>query len=285
MASFCDRHVKVAACMTILGLALFALCQNQIDIVHPLQSLSVSAKEGDAWRRLSAEQATFGGPGTEFGGGQSSGKRYKPFDDSTEHGTSILDVIGSIVWGSVFKVIVCIPVVWLYYSRVTKYRQPWTPRESQSSSNSADFSVKCQGCCEDGDYFAAGCCCLLLRAADTVHAVGVWSFWPFVGVYLGVQTVGSVVDIFFPGVGMLLSWTAQAGIFAVSRAKVRGALGLSTNVTPYDAAVWCFCCWCAAIQEAREVDRATDTELVFCCRMAKVGQGGSILVGEAVGLE
>eukprot|EP00403_Amphidinium_massartii_P032836 CAMPEP_0178436342 /NCGR_PEP_ID=MMETSP0689_2-20121128/34390_1 /TAXON_ID=160604 /ORGANISM="Amphidinium massartii, Strain CS-259" /LENGTH=283 /DNA_ID=CAMNT_0020058435 /DNA_START=216 /DNA_END=1067 /DNA_ORIENTATION=+ len=175
-------------------------------------------------------------------------------------------------------------IAWTYFDRVTKHRLEWQ-RENNAMNPSAteDFRTKIFGCFDNLDYACLGVWCFIPRVADTHHAVGVWPFWQTVGVLIGIDLASMLISFIIPGSGALLVMGLRAGFLTVSRGKLRAAMGKNPDVKPIDAFFWCCCPCCTAIQEAREVDRETQTTATCCCALSSKRDG--LLVGDAVSSE
>jgi len=191
--------------------------------------------------------------------------------------------IASAVVSLAVPIMVMVLAAYLYSVRVTKKRAEWQGKGgSVNRQTNGYFRTGICGCLDSLDYCCASLWCFLPRVADTASAVGVRSFWQTVGVIIGIDVLGMLVGLAVWGVlGGVVAAVGRIAFLAVTRVKIRRALGLHPSMTPSDVLLWCCCPCCAAIQEAREVDSATGTKFQWCCAVT-TRDDAQLLVGEAV---
>lgn len=183
-------------------------------------------------------------------------------------------------------------VVSCFYKRtVTDARPQWQgcpPQHllQQTGVGDTKFKHDAFSCFDNCNYCMFGCFCTPCRIADTYTAAGVGpgcgpSFWTFV----------IVVELLaWPSViGALASSPVQKQLlqalqlpfgiaFAIwmttRRRELRKALGDSNpqSNAGLDCLLWYCCGCCVTIQEARQVDEATGTEVACCLRLKHLPQ-------------
>mmetsp|Transcript_11447 Transcript_11447/g.26478 ORF Transcript_11447/g.26478 Transcript_11447/m.26478 type:complete len:309 (-) Transcript_11447:128-1054(-) len=168
---------------------------------------------------------------------------------------------------AVIVLIVALVISFAYNARVTSKRSSFVQRpQGTPSSTGADFTTPPFGCCDDTDYCILGACCFSQRYADTLQAVGVMSYWPVVLALtlMDVLVVASYASPLPVNPILLLYWLRPIFLMMM-RGKIRAAIGKNPSTDLFDVIFWCCCGCCAAVQEAREVDRETNTKVTACC--------------------
>jgi len=120
-----------------------------------------------------------------------------------------------------------------------------------------DFKHHFCSCFEDMNVCCCTFWCMACRWADTLNSVGVLSFWVAALLYIvvtqGAQLIGA------------LGWLLSAMFFTYYRQQLRTTLGMVNEREDKvkDFGMWCCCCFCAAVQEARQVKEAAQAQGVI----------------------
>jgi len=112
----------------------------------------------------------------------------------------------------------------------------------------ADFSHGNFACMDNPTLSLYTCCVLQVVSSDNLNALGLLSFWLAIGMWIGLMAL----------VTCGVPWLLIALVFVYFRQKMRTKLNLKndTGTMGCDWLMWSFCCCCAAVQEAREIEKA-----------------------------
>mmetsp|Transcript_27247 Transcript_27247/g.84831 ORF Transcript_27247/g.84831 Transcript_27247/m.84831 type:complete len:337 (-) Transcript_27247:117-1127(-) len=191
---------------------------------------------------------TGSGPGMAGEGGEGDATAFEIF------------VVG-LAGASVYVVLVCcFAFIYVKYYRTEAPEEGWPTRPAGMETQPKDtfhFRIfDCDGCCgRDLSICLCGWCCMTIRWADTLSQPkvreegSVHGFWAL----LLFATFCHALDEVTVG----FSWLVMLIVAVRSRQKLRAVFGLEhSTVCTYckDCLVWCCCCPCAAVQEAREVE-------------------------------
>jgi len=129
--------------------------------------------------------------------------------------------------------------------------------KAKSEFEGQDFKHHFCNCFEDMNVCCCTFWCMACRWADTLNSVGIMSFYLaallFIVVTQGAQLLG------------LLGWILAAVFFTYYRQQLRTKLGMVNERENQvkDFGMWCCCCLCAAVQEARQVKEAAKAQGVI----------------------
>lgn len=214
-------------------------------------------------------------------------------------------VIPSWAGGLILNIIIVAAIAFCYKTGITDKRQPWQgcPPSHSLSQMGGRFKYDTFQCCDNTQYTLYGCCCLASRLGDTYTMTNVSpnGFWTYIVFYEAIYIVGQVLglvwviivytmdlprqtqqlqNVFFYG-GQILFAIWLAG----KRKELRRALD---DPNPDGQCAMDFCCywWCAcctAIQEARQVDEATNTTIVCWMKLVQLNPvAPAAVVGQPV---
>jgi len=185
---------------------------------------------------------------------------------------------------------------YVYKTSVVDKRVKGGPINPSANMNgNKEFKYGTFGCFDDLTYCLYGCFCSLCRMADNYDMAG-HSYIMNIGILWGVFQ-GFEIFIFFiaavsqsPGalqVFYVLFILAEIGMivyFAMKRADIRAALGGpggGDNLMMDCICLWC-CLPCTIIQDARQLDEATNTKVECFFQLNHLGGAGMQMVGSPV---
>jgi len=201
-------------------------------------------------------------------------------------------------------------VIWfiaavMYKSKVVDQRDPWPSNVDPNwSLKDKDFRYGPFQCCDDGQYCLHGCFCPDVRLGDTYQLTKVGTYWKFVIIWLIFYSLGCIMSSAISSAWAAAGLDRQSapsqfgyyianGFFALwmatQRTKLRQALGGNADGKFMEDCVcywWCGCC--LIIQEARQVDGATNSAVSCCCNLTKglpppAVVGAPVIIGQVVG--
>eukprot|EP00448_Togula_jolla_P038382 CAMPEP_0170624078 /NCGR_PEP_ID=MMETSP0224-20130122/30039_1 /TAXON_ID=285029 /ORGANISM="Togula jolla, Strain CCCM 725" /LENGTH=234 /DNA_ID=CAMNT_0010950573 /DNA_START=329 /DNA_END=1033 /DNA_ORIENTATION=- len=148
--------------------------------------------------------------------------------------------------GFAFWVILVLVAAALYQ----KYKAslPVDLKKAQAKSSEEGFLHGPFSCLDDPEVSVWSLCCGGVRWADNMQAVGTFSFWVAIAIYLGV----AFADVLTGGVFI---WGLVAALFTYYRQDLRSKFGLKSDRETIlkDFALWCCCAPCAIAQETRHI--------------------------------
>mmetsp|Transcript_48838 Transcript_48838/g.141452 ORF Transcript_48838/g.141452 Transcript_48838/m.141452 type:complete len:228 (+) Transcript_48838:44-727(+) len=166
-----------------------------------------------------------------------------------------MKAVGSLVY---LLLVLCAAYVYAQHGYRTEALEAGSPTKppgiEELPADNFRFGIwDCDGCCgRDCKICLCGWCCLGIRWADTVSqnklklGVGFWSMLLF-------HAICTCMDEITLGLSMI----AFLSFAIYFRQRLRAAFGLkhaTCGTYCQDCLVWTFCCPCAAVQEAREVE-------------------------------
>eukprot|EP00930_Biecheleria_cincta_P103444 TRINITY_DN9540_c0_g1_i1.p1 TRINITY_DN9540_c0_g1~~TRINITY_DN9540_c0_g1_i1.p1 ORF type:complete len:408 (-),score=39.76 TRINITY_DN9540_c0_g1_i1:225-1328(-) len=137
-------------------------------------------------------------------------------------------------------------------------------------------------CQDDASLCLHACCCHAVRMADTYSSAGLGSFYAnFVGLTVLLYLLPCLLTT--GGYAPLLCYALCAAIFSTRRGRLRQRLGGSECSFMDFLSLLC-CPFCAACQEARQVEQVTSEHVACCCLLMEASEadGTAPLVGEPV---
>mmetsp|Transcript_119089 Transcript_119089/g.167449 ORF Transcript_119089/g.167449 Transcript_119089/m.167449 type:complete len:264 (+) Transcript_119089:75-866(+) len=119
-----------------------------------------------------------------------------------------------------------------------------------------DFRYGVFSCLEDMHICALSCCCMPYRWADTLQAAGIMSFWSGVLLFFVIYHIRWWAQDYGLILG-LLAWLCATLVFTYYRQQLREIFSIKNDTMDKvkDFSLWCCCCFCAAAQEARQVQQ------------------------------
>lgn len=138
------------------------------------------------------------------------------------------------------------------------------PESAEKASLDGDFSHGLCSCRDTPRLSCFTCCCMGVRWADSVRMASSFSFLAAVLVWLGVQFIAMMFSGRADVNGILLwlfaAWLGVAIVGTIFRQKLRRIFEMEAGcgVVFMDCMKWAFCCCCAAIQEARQLEDAKE---------------------------
>merc|ERR1719401_1955914 len=111
-------------------------------------------------------------------------------------------------------------------------------------------------CFEDMEICCWSCWCGGVRWADTMNALGLFSFWLAILTYL-------VICFLETCTGGVTVWVLVALFFTYFRQELRKKMNMRNDGETifYDFLLWCCCIPCAIAQEARQIKEAPASEV------------------------
>jgi len=153
------------------------------------------------------------------------------------------------------------------------------PSEESARPKQPDFRTPPFSCYDSysTEYFLYAVCCTIPRIADTVHTVGLGDFWCLILAWVFMHLCLSWMGVLGGAFYIILP-----GFLSVMRHRLRAAMGIDhATLTSSDILMSLFCSFCVVVQEAREVDMASNSRVACCCRLVTDDVGCISLVGEA----
>jgi len=158
----------------------------------------------------------------------------------------------------------------IYWLSMTKERPSGQlGRYVQPGMQHADFDSPKFGCLDDMGYCCVSLCFLPCRQADTISVLGnnegLMNWW----IAFVLVEVAGVLGYWcsytkYPLSFLFAYWGLRTLVFAKLRSQLRGAIGRRPFMELEDCLFWCYCCFCATVQEAKEADKATGTRMECC---------------------
>lgn len=141
------------------------------------------------------------------------------------------------------------------YDRTKRSRSSLTPLQRVDIIGDWQYGLlNCSSLKRDWHIFLTACCCPAIRWSDTVNnssetVLSTNSYWVLLIVFFLLAQF-SIITCGISGLILLV-------ICVVLRQKLRAAADLRRGVWTWftDCLTWSFCCCCAIVQEAREVDK------------------------------
>lgn len=163
----------------------------------------------------------------------------------------------------------------IYKPRVTDKRPTSTGQQPTSTGPGMApiFRHGLFSCCEDMDQCMHGWCCPYTRAADTMHAAGVWTFWEAFNSLILLFVTYEILALMSAGFlgnsapGMLVGGMLFGYVFGKKRGELRVKSGAKADFLSDFATWWCCAC-CAIVQEARHIDENQAVRVNCCCQLA-----------------
>lgn len=120
-----------------------------------------------------------------------------------------------------------------------------------------DFKYPLFHCCDLPKLSCFACLCQGFRWADTMRMIGELSFVSAFGIFIGVQIVCKLLS-FGTGADVLIGGVIITVLQTYYRQKIRALFKMeSDNQTmAMDCLKYFFCCFCTAVQDARQVEEA-----------------------------
>jgi len=198
-------------------------------------------------------------------------------------------------------VIVSLVVAAVYKSTIADKRRPFPdPVPETHRLAGKDFKYDTFACCDNFSYCLYGWCCLDARIADTLSTAQIGTYWSVVLVWVGVVAFGQGISAVLQVLAMVLNLNSdlfvQVGSLANLAAGVllaawladkRRALRRKLGDTADDKFMMdCVCFWCCscctAIQDARQVDEASNTKVECCLKLVHTAEpvvGPPVMIG------
>jgi Cys-rich protein (TIGR01571 family) len=225
-----------------------------------------------------------------------------------EHAWTSAQVVGQSCVHLVVFLVVSLVIAAVYKSRINDKRGPFPEQVPEALSLAGkDFKYGTFDCFGDLTYCLYGWCCLDARLADNFSAAQVGDYWTVALVWIGIVAFGQLVGIAAQVASLVLGGTAAVAyvgflvnvavgvLWAAWLAGKRRTLRTKLGDTGGDKFLMdCICYWCCGcctvIQDARQVDEASDTRAECCCNLVHTGAqpavGPPVLIGaEASGSE
>jgi Cys-rich protein (TIGR01571 family) len=193
----------------------------------------------------------------------------------------------------------------LYKTRITDKRAPWKgcPTELGLQPTAGEWKYTTFSCCDNSDYCLYGCFCGSQRLGDTYTMTNIGpSYITYIHAFVAVMVIGRVVQLavtimivdllgadanvgnggqvgFYVGNIVLAYWMSG------QRTKLRRALG---DPAPEAHRAMDFCCYwcclcCSTVQEARQVDEITGTQIKCAFKLLPLQSAPPAVVGLPVG--
>ncbi|CAE8584458.1 unnamed protein product, partial [Polarella glacialis] len=214
-------------------------------------------------------------------------------------GTMLMVILYAAINAAIFMAITAV-VASYYRTAVTEKRAPFqVSDEWKLANNNNEFRIPLFSCFQDCQYCLHGFFCPQCRSADTLQAAGVNSYWTIIMLWLAVYALYQALATGISYGCLMLeitdnfsnySWYLVEALFAcfmaTQRGKLRTALGGNAEGKYWiDCLVWWWCSCCATMQEALQVDGATNSRVECCCNLMQMGavQGGGQMYGQAYG--
>lgn len=209
---------------------------------------TLSDRAYDGWRRfeVSLQQRLE----TQAGTGQrpAAGTVIKPE-------APFLDEIALLILGVMFHVLLLAVVACLYTNKKPDPAVTIPEWSAEKSSLDGGFKHGLFSCCDTPCLSSFTFCCLPVRWADSARMAGYVCFLLALLCWIGVEIIGMLLHGF-------VAWIAIGIIGLIFRLRLRSVFGMDKTpwTTFLDCVSWFFCCCCAAVQEARQLEEASQLD-------------------------
>eukprot|EP00931_Biecheleriopsis_adriatica_P074992 TRINITY_DN48956_c0_g1_i1.p1 TRINITY_DN48956_c0_g1~~TRINITY_DN48956_c0_g1_i1.p1 ORF type:complete len:288 (-),score=65.80 TRINITY_DN48956_c0_g1_i1:45-908(-) len=127
----------------------------------------------------------------------------------------------------------------------------------EAGQGDRDFEHGCFNCLGDLHICFLSFCCLPCRWADTMRGLGFLSYYTAVAIFILLFILRTLAHDFQSSWPELVVWLVSTSIFMYYRQQLRISFSLKNETTDKvkDFFLWGCCCFCAAAQEARQVEQ------------------------------